>query len=204
MNTASTVPSPTTHAVANHLSVLLMQAAWVPLVSALAGAVVGAGISWLALVWNAKNELKRMQAQARRALQIEMYMNAEMLKTIARAIKQRSAALAGSEPFLRGVLDGRKFNEAFRDHFTEAMDGVSWEAAGIIHDAYASGQATFAGTLINNMPPGALVTMCCDTAMSFTDSINALREYVQMPDTFYETVARLRQDCEPLAKPRSP
>lgn len=68
----------------------LTQSVWVPFGAALLGAVAGAGISWRALAWNAGKEWKRRQAQARRALLVEMLMNAQRLRT--GAIVQRHAA----------------------------------------------------------------------------------------------------------------
>lgn len=53
-----------------------MYAIVVPFASAVIGAIAGAAVSWLALVRTTKNEWKRKQAQARRALQVEMLMNA--------------------------------------------------------------------------------------------------------------------------------
>lgn len=78
------------HAIVMHAPASFDYAVWVPFVAAILGAIVGAAISWWALAWSTENERKRKKAQARRALQIEMLMNAQRLKT--GAIVQRKAA----------------------------------------------------------------------------------------------------------------
>ena len=125
----------------------LTQTGWVPLGAALLGAVAGAGISWRALAWNAEKEWKRKKAQARLALQVEMYLNAQILSAAAKGTDGQARRLAP-------VLTERKFGVAFQAYFTEAMEGVAWGVVDLVIDAYGYAQVFFEGGLMHGVSGG--------------------------------------------------
>jgi hypothetical protein len=187
-----------------------------PLASALGGAVVGAAISWRALAWNTKKEVQRRQARARRALQIEMYMNAQRLRTA--AILQRHAAdlqrttakvqetvaelqrrgvdagVHEAEDIARlisvNVLAGRDFGVAFRGYFTEATEGAAWEDVKCVVDAYGVGEVLFDGTLLVD-PVRDGEELYADNADNFCKAIRAISKYERLEPSFYEEVKKL-------------
>jgi hypothetical protein len=109
--------------------------------------VAGAGISWRALAWNAEKEWKRKKAQARLALQVEMYLNAQILSAAATGDDGQARRLAP-------VLTERKFGVAFQAYFTEAMEGVTWGAVDLVIDAYGYAQVFFEGGLMHGVSGG--------------------------------------------------
>ena len=144
---------------------------------------------------NTKNEWQRKQAQARRALHIEMYMNAEMLRAVAEARAGSSGIQKDTGDFLQGVLGGREFREAFRSYFTEATESASWEDMAVVLGAYGTGQVTFEGTLLRKASTDTVVKLYNGSATRFCDAIGALRKYEKMPNSFYEKVDKIRKEC---------
>jgi hypothetical protein len=204
------------HAAARPMTGSLGYAVLVPLVAAIIGALVGSFISWRALAWNTEREWKKRQAQARRALQVEMLMNAQRLRT--GAIVQRHAAdlqrtaadvqknvaqlqkmgvdvSAHEAPEVArllsvNVLAGRDFDAAFRGYFTEATEGAAWEDVKYVVDAYGVGEVLFDGTLlVDSVRDGE--ELYADNASNFCKAIRAMSQYEQLEVSFYEEVEKL-------------
>lgn len=181
---AATMRAP--HATVMHAPASLGYAVWVPLVAALLGAMVGAGISWLALAWSTKKEWKRRQAQARRALQIEMFDNARTCKATA------NAKNAGGT-FLNKMLAARTLNLAFRVHFTEATEGVSWGDIRLLLDAYGVVELLFKGDVIREFSRNELENSAVKSGKKFCKAIRAMSKYEGLECAFYDEVEKLEK-----------
>ncbi|MHB8253869.1 MAG: hypothetical protein ACYDEV_09260 [Acidiferrobacter sp.] len=174
-----TATSPPIHAVVGSVALSSVHMVWIPLASALVGAVIGA---W-AVFRNTKREWRRKQAQARRALQIEMYMNARMLRVVANKPDTVKDCLVD-------MLTERDFSEVFRAHFTEAMGGVAWTDVSCLLRAYEVAGAAFTGKLVRAASEEAQKKVFIGSVDNFCTAIRALSKYEKLEDAFYEEVAK--------------
>ena len=190
------------HAAARPMTGSLGYAVWVPLVAAIIGALVGGFISWRALAWNTEREWKKRKAQARRALQVEMYANALRLRGAAQAIQQNRST------DLPDFLQGRRYDEAYRMHFTDAVSDAKWDDIEQIVHAYAYAETIIDGPLsINNWkrdPEGfpvkdvstrSFAMMCATGAEIFCGAIRKLKEMVPVDEAFDMAVQKVEQDA---------
>lgn len=171
------------------------------LVSGLLGALAGAGISALALFHDsAKREDKRRE-QAARALLVEMYANALRLRGAAQAMQQSKSA----DP--PDFLQGRRYDEAYRMYFTDAVFGAEWGDVEQIIRAYAYAETVITGPLsIDNWRRDQAASLVKDVstvsfaktyatgAGIFCDAIRRLRERVPMGEGFKGAVQKVEED----------
>ena len=212
-------------------AVALAHSVWIPLAVAFFGAAGGGLISAWAIFRNGSKEWQRKQtedqealqqkkAQARRALQMEMLMNAQRLRT--GAIVQRHAAdrqrrfadLQGRVADLQrsggdvsevaamqaaiqkvthaNVLAGRDFSAAFRAYFTDAIEGVAWVDVSCVLEAYGVGEVLFEGSLVLD-PIGRGEELYSGNADNFCKAIRAMSKYGKLEDSFYKEVEKLEK-----------
>ena len=157
---------------------------WIPFGATLAGAVVGAAISWWALARNTKEGLRRKQAQARRALQIEMYNNALILKAATGTLSAKR---------LNDVLAKHTFSLAFRAYFTEASEGVPWRDVRRVLAAYSLAQILLDGGPMRGLGGKAVKRQTTKGVNRFCKAIRAMSKYEKLEDSFYEEVEKLER-----------
>ena len=211
---------------------ILAHSFWTPLAVAFFGALGGGfGGGWAVFKsadkeWHRReiaeaHALQRKRAQARRALQIEMLMNAQRLRI--GAICQRDVAelqqrvvdfegraadvpeMADDVAAIRAemqeitrpnILVGRDFSAAFRGYFTDATEGVAWTDVSCLLNAYGTGEVLFEGSLVVD-PVRSGEDLYKGNAASFCKAIRAISKYERLEDAFYGEVEKLEQWLAP-------
>lgn len=165
-------------------------------------ALAGAGLSAWALFRDSKRRADKTREQAVRALLVEMYANALRLRGAAQAIQQNR----GTDP--PNFLQGRRYDEAYRTHFTDAVSGARWDDIEQIVRAYAYAETVIDGPLsIDNWkrnPEGfpvkdvstiSFAKTYATGASIFCDAIGRLKGMVSVDEAFDTAVQKVEQDA---------
>lgn len=187
--------SPPIHAVVGSVAMSSVHMVWIPLASALVGAVAGAVIGAWAVFRNTKEEWRRKQAQARRALQIEMYNNALILKAATGTLSAKR---------LNDVLAKHTFSLAFRAYFTEASEGVSWRDVRHVLAAYSLAQILLDGGPIRGLRGESVKRQATKSVGRFCKAIRAMSRYERLEDSFYKGVEKLERWLVSANQPTAP